>query len=102
MCLDNCWEMLKLDQRSKTNDLKQGKQFGYPNCCVTYFANRDDLAKINKLRSQQLGSIYNLFLTMYCVPCPKCYNILLRNKEDTLKMFKITDLFTGVRYKDVQ
>ncbi len=86
--------------KSKEIYKSRGTYYGYPECCVNFFCDhKDELDDINKGRSKELGILYGLFMTMFCVPCPKCYAVLLRKKKETLEDVTIKDKCAKVRKK---
>jgi hypothetical protein len=69
---------------------ERGIYYGYPECCINFFEDDNKkLEEINKQRLKELGIIYKVFIMLYCVPCPKCYAVLLRNSKSVQKWFEI-------------
>lgn len=84
---------------SKKEEIEAGKYYGYPECCVRYFANTEDIKGINLERAEEIGPMYHAYVTMFCVPCPKCYAVLLRNKKQFDNAFSIEDKYAKIRVK---
>jgi len=84
---------------SKEDIIKQGLYCGYPKCCVEFFADvfyNDfpdfDILDMHEEREKEIGEYYHIFTMLYCVPCPKCYSVLVRNIQNAKDYFKIKRL----------
>jgi heterodisulfide reductase subunit B len=67
-----------------------GEYYGYPKCCVNYFVHEiDNLEDIHKERLKKMGDYYDMFVQMYCTPCPKCYAVLERNYSKIKKLYEV-------------
>ena len=68
----------------------RGDYYGYPKCCSDYYAdNINEMEPIQNQRIKQMGDYYDMFVQMYCTPCPKCYSVLLRNYKDIKKIYEV-------------
>lgn len=69
--------------------LEAGTYFGYPKCCVDFFAQDNNLGEMNKNRVMEMGTLYFMFTSMMCIPCDKCYKVLLRRKDYVDAWFEV-------------
>jgi len=68
-----------------------GIKYGYPECCITFFCDKfDELVEIHTKRQQEMNAdLYIVSILSRCVPCDKCYSIILRNAEEISRRFTI-------------
>jgi len=70
--------------------VEEGEHYGYPRCCVIFFADQQErLATINERRTEALGDYYKLFMALAWVPCEKCYSALKRNYKNAENMYDV-------------